>query len=60
MDVPLLWFLVNLAIAAAVYAWVFHQQRRKLRRASQTLAAQLHCRCVCLALGFRYSVCSLY
>ena len=45
MDVPLVWFLVNLAIAAAVYAWVFRQQRERMRRASQTLAAQLHCRC---------------
>ena len=45
MEMPLVWFLVSITIAAAVYAWVFRQQRERMRRASQTLAAQLHCRC---------------
>ena len=45
MDTPFVWFIVNVAVAAAVYLIFHYLQGRWLARARRTLAAQIHFRC---------------
>jgi len=45
MDPPLVWFMVNIILAAVVYVVFEAVQQRRLRRARQTLAAQVQCGC---------------